>query len=306
MNHSSPVLPNNKMTKSYLLESDPFLKTSSKTSPFALNAAENESAAVGGHAGSWNSERAAAAAAAAATIQQQFQRQQRRLQEHSIPGEDLFADRPTAKPLAAMHNVHSNVPPIAFINGNSVRPYRCRHYSQQQTAISVQQQQLAQYTHALNNNTRNCKNSMSDSMESSSSASSSSSMDNEEMMEHDGQNGSSGPVRYSAGNVTGGERKGRSVQFADGQMNTSSSSSSSSSSTTNQQESGVNEDQGKEGRSSSPKSRQSSSWFSLWSSTSSPPSSSAASYSQRDYVTNKESKCKCYDDIHRVVVSPFY
>lgn len=121
-------------------------------------------------------------------------------------------------------------------------------------------------------------------------------------MEQEGQNGSAtGPVLYSAGNVSsgGGQRNGRSVQFADGQMNTSSSTSSASSTTTtNQQQSAVNGDQ-PSGRSSLPQSRgSSSSWFSLWSSpspsTSSPPSSSSsssASSSQRDYVTNNESKC---------------
>lgn len=320
MSDSSPVLPNNKMTKSYLLESDPFLKTSSKTSsPFALNAAPEEASPGGGapgpaaqHVGSWNSERAAAAAAAAASIQQQLYRQHLRLQEHSIPGQDLFADRPSAKPLAGMHHVAANVPPIAYINGNSVRPFRCRHYSQQQTALSVMQQQQLQHNNALsisnsasgnsiggNRNNRNSGNdSMSDSMESTSSASSSSSnssiSENEEMMEHDGQNGSAGPVLFSAGNVSAGQHQ-RKVQFADSQMNTSSSSASqtSSSSTTNQQQSSVNP---QAERSSSPQSRRSSSWFSLWSSstssTSAPSSSSSASSSQRDYVTNNESKCK--------------
>src|SRR5699024_3282837 len=111
------LLPN-KMTKSYLLESDPFLKTSSKTSPFALNS--DDSVFRGSSA--WNGT------------------------HHSSTGE-LISDRPTVKPLA-MHNVPSNVPPIAYINGNSVRPIRCRHYSQQQTVF-----------HATSNNINNNNNS---------------------------------------------------------------------------------------------------------------------------------------------------
>ncbi|KAH9403777.1 Ddit4lp [Tyrophagus putrescentiae] len=146
MTDSSPVLPNSnssnssssasskKMTKSYLLESDPILKTSSKatSSPFALSNNNNNNAeGTGGNAGNggsgggghrhhhhhhqqqrsstnWNhyQEDAAAAAAASAAIQQQLRHQHLQLQQHSIPGHDLFSDRPSVKPSLAAHHVH--------------------------------------------------------------------------------------------------------------------------------------------------------------------------------------------------------
>lgn len=122
------LLPN-KMTKSYLLESDPYLKTSSKTSPFALNGDDG----VYRVANVWNGHHSSA-----------------------IPSE-VISDRPTVKPLA-MHNVPSNVPPIAYINGNSVRPVRCRHYSQQQTVFHAATAAAAT-TNNNNNNSDSEKNS---------------------------------------------------------------------------------------------------------------------------------------------------
>ena len=96
-----------KMTKSYLLESDHYLMMSSKSSSFALSSDEN----VFRVANAWNGNHHSSA----------------------IPS-GVISDRQTVKSLV-MQNVPSNVPPIAYINGNSVRPVRCRHYSQQQTLI---------------------------------------------------------------------------------------------------------------------------------------------------------------------------
>lgn len=96
---NNTLLPNHKMTKSYLLESDPYLKTSSKSTSFAMNTDDHVYCSS-----DWNSEP---------------------------------SDRPVVKPLT-LHNLPSNAPPIAYVNGNSVRAIRSRHYSQQQTVLHQQ------------------------------------------------------------------------------------------------------------------------------------------------------------------------
>lgn len=121
-----------KMTKSYLLESDSYLKTSSKSSPLALSGEEvlrtsNRNSSI---------------------------------EQHQMSISSEFTDCPPIKPLV-LHNVPSNVPPIAFVNGNCVRPVRSRHYSQLQTAIPKKSLEDLKQSNVSNGDAKPCPKQLS-------------------------------------------------------------------------------------------------------------------------------------------------
>lgn len=115
------------MTKSYLFESDPYLKTpGTKGSSFV---AATAAAAVDDHLycnPPWN----------------------------MTLGSGGNDERRIVKPLT-LHNLPSNAPPIAYVNGNSVRAIRSRHYSQQQTVIHHNNNNSHGSSKPANNNTAN-------------------------------------------------------------------------------------------------------------------------------------------------------
>ena len=269
--NDTKLLPNHKMTKSYLLESDPYLKTSSKTSPFALS---NEDSSLRS-ANIWNNFQN--------QQQQQQQQQQQPQQQHQSSA--IPSDRPMIKPLA-MHNVPSNVPPIAYINGNSVRPVRSRHYSQQQTVIHTNNGNANNVNVNVNiNNTSSSSNASSNQGTSEKKANSGIKVAAGDM-HHYAESNENGVNGYDDGNGGGNahstvrdfrnNKNGMSMapkSLVDGKVRVQQSLSANGNNGAARQQQSSNQQQQQKQQQQGTKSRQS-------------PSSSL-----RDYVTNIESKC---------------